>query len=256
MITVHNKNVTKVEVKRVPLERPAKAGRFWQGIQHGEFIEVLESILMERQWKGTAVGFSITPNGTGLAAAYDIEIPGMKAPSGMNFGIGILHDNNRKRALTIVCGAKVVVCHNGMAVGNVVLKHKHTSRFNLHDKLETGMDRYIEQIGRLDEYVNRWRDFKITGQMSDLLLMSAARAKVLPPTRIYEVDREFRNPSFDYGQDHDNTSLSLYNAFTHIMKKAPARHQLERMDKFGKLLPVSKIANWYSNVEGQIITLI
>ena len=129
MITVHDKNVTRVEVSRVPLETPKRAGRFWQGIQHGEFLDVLESIFAARHWKTTNQAFSVTQNGTGLAAAYDLRIPGMKSPTGTSFALGILHDNNRKRALTIVCGATVTICNNGMAIGQVILKHKHTSGF-------------------------------------------------------------------------------------------------------------------------------
>jgi len=253
MITVHDNNVTEVEVKRVTLERPRKAGRFWRGIQHSEFLEVLQAILDARKWKIVNQAYSVSKNETGLAAAFDLKIPGMKAPTGTNFALGVLHDNNRKRALTLVCGATVAVCNNGMASGQLILKHKHISGFNLRDEMESAMDRYLDRIGLLEEFIAQWKQFRITGPQSDQLLMNAARLKILPPTRIFEVDQEFRNPSFNYKQDYIDTSFGLYNAFTHVMKKAPARFQLDRMEKFRDLLPTTKRGRHLINVDGNTI---
>ena len=75
---------------------------------------------------------------------------------------------------------------------------------------------------------------KMTDEKRDEILMEAGRKRLLPWSRIGMVDKEYREPTFT--QFTDRTAWGLYNAFTYIVQKSPARSQISAMANFRELV--------------------
>ena len=236
MITVHDTNTTLADLRRIPLKRPDKAGRWWRGIQHGELVDTILREFCERGWEATDWKFSVGGDGANLAAAFDLTMPNLQPPEGTGFSLGLLTDNRCERALRLFAGANVTVCSNGLATGEIVLRHRHTINFRLREEIKTAMDEYLEASKGVGQIIDRLKSWQLAQVEYEHLLLEAGRRKLMPWSRLAHVDREFQNPNHGFGSE---TSWDLLNAFTHVVKRNPPGRQLEQINGFRSMLPVS-----------------
>ena len=236
MITVHGANTTLTDLRRIPLIRPDGAGKVWRGIQHGELVDTILGEIGERGWEIKDQRFSIGGDGANLAAAFDLDIPKLLAPEGTGFSLGLLTDNRREKALRLYAGANVTVCNNGLATGEIVLKHKHTVNFRLREEICEAMDEYLSASRRVGGMIDGLKVWNLSLYEYEHLLLESARKGFMPWSRLSYVDREFHQSSFGFGSD---TSWDLLNAFTHVAKRNPPGRQLEQINGFRAMLPVA-----------------
>ena len=115
MITTKEKNATITELKAIPVIKPGWSSDRWQGIQHGELVEMIHDKLQEN--KVLVTDESWFPNGPDLQrlnGSMSLEIPGVDAVEGTSFSLGVLHSNLGDHALKFAVGAKIFICSNGM----------------------------------------------------------------------------------------------------------------------------------------------
>tara|TARA_R110000744_G_scaffold262480_1_gene377061 strand:+ start:241 stop:981 length:741 start_codon:yes stop_codon:yes gene_type:complete len=235
MITVYGANTRKEDLANVQLQRPEKAGKYWQGIHHSRLTTTLANEISNRGWEITGSKFSLSKDEADLAGAFSLKIENIKTPEGMDLSLGFLTSNAMRKSLTMVVGANVQVCNNGMATGEIVMKKKHTSGFSLVDEIRQSLDQYEIKAGLIGETVKSLRQCEISETQSDEILMAAGRLNLMPWSRIGAVDKEYRKPTFaEHGR---GTSWALLNAFTYTVKRNPALKQMEQMNQFRGLLP-------------------
>lgn len=235
MITVCNANVTKADLNEVQVVTPERAGRVWRGIKHADLIDSMEHQIYERGWQINNQQFSLSDDRADLVGAFGLTIPGMDAPEGIEFSLGFMTSNNLRRSLRLYVGSRIFVCNNGCVTGELVLRHKHTSRFDLRSAMSTAMSLYFERIGKTKRMIEGWKTTPVFQPMINHILMEAGRQHIMPWSRIGKVDDEFRNPT--YADHAEKTSWGLYNAFTHIVKQSPVHTQMDQMNRFRELLP-------------------
>ena len=63
MITVYGANITSADLNHVRLDRPAKAGNYWEGIQHGTLVNACSDEIRSRGWKIMDERFSLSKDG-------------------------------------------------------------------------------------------------------------------------------------------------------------------------------------------------
>ena len=144
MITVFGANTTVDDLNAVKLERPTKAGAYWQGIPHGALVNTLADEIRSRGWDVTEQRFSLSKDKGDLAGAFGLNIKDVNLPEGQYLSLGFLTSNMMRRSLMVVVGSKVAVCNNGMATGEIVMQRKHTSGFNLIGEIESALDQYVD----------------------------------------------------------------------------------------------------------------
>ena len=227
------------EVQRVKLERPRDAGRIWTGIPHGELINALHDEADSRNWKRSNHQFSLSGDKADLVGAFELDVKDIQPPDGMKLSIGFITSNARRRALRVVVGTRVLVCNNGMAVGEILLQHKHTNRWSLYDSIGMAFDLYEDRARRIPEFVNRLKESELpsNGAAYYHVMISAGRKQIMPWQRLGLVDKEYRQPS--YSEHAEETSFGLLQAFTHIAKRTPPLHQMHQINQFRETLPVS-----------------
>jgi len=242
MISVLGKNITLEELHAVELKRPDFAGQRWQGFQHGELVDIIVDEINSRKWKVNEMKFTLSEDQADLAGAFDISIPALPSIPGQEYSLGFLTSNAQRRALKMVVGTKVLCCTNGMATGEIVLnlKHTHTNEDILCDAIGGAASRYLEKAREIPAMIERLRQRELPQAQASDLLMQAGHAKLLPWARIGKVDEEFRHPTFaEHGK---NTSWSLLNAFTYVVKEQNPLSQMDRMNRFREMLPLADAA--------------
>ena len=237
MITVYGANTKVEDLRTIPLDKPEKAGAYWQGIQHGRLVDVISQQISNRGWSITESRFSLSKDRADLAGAFKLHLPNVETPEGMNLSLGFVTSNAMRKSLKMVVGAVVQVCNNGMATGEIVMQKKHTSGFSLSDEINESLNQYQTRASMIQETVQALRETEISNEQSDQILMEAGRQRLMPFSRIGAVDKEYRKPTFaEHGR---GTSWALLNAFTYIVKKNPAQQQMEQMNRFRELLPTT-----------------
>ena len=246
MITVFGANVSDQDLNSIPLERPQKAGNYWEGIQHGTLVHAFKDEIRSRGWNITEQRFSLSKDKADLAGAFSLEIEGVDPPEGQTLSIGFITSNAMRIATKVLVGANVMVCRNGMATGEIVMQKKHTHGFNLFQEIENSLDQYIPKAQKINHIVTSLRETELSATNADRVLMQAGRNRLMPWSRIGAVDKEYRNPTFaEHGK---GTSWALLQAFTHTVKRNPPMQQMEQMNSFRELLP-------YRDEEGNIARL-
>ena len=239
MITVFGANTTVDDLNAVKLERPTKAGAYWQGIPHGALVNTLADEIRSRGWDVTEQRFSLSKDKGDLAGAFGLNIKDVNLPEGQSLSLGFLTSNMMRRSLMVVVGSKVAVCNNGMATGEIVMQRKHTSGFNLIGEIESALDQYVDKANKSSGIVAGMRETELSPTQSDEILMEAGRQRLMPWSRIGAVDKEYKNPTFaEHGR---GTSWALLNAFTYTVKRNPAMEQMNQMNRFRELLPTAYV---------------
>ena len=239
MITVFGANTTVDDLNAVKLERPTKAGAYWQGIPHGALVNTLADEIRSRGWDVTEQRFSLSKDKGDLAGAFGLNIKDVNLPEGQSLSLGFLTSNMMRRSLMVVVGSKVAVCNNGMATGEIVMQRKHTSGFNLIGEIESALDQYVDKANKISGIVAGMRETELSPTQSDEILMEAGRQRLMPWARIGAVDKEYKNPTFaEHGR---GTSWALLNAFTYTVKRNPAMEQMNQMNRFRELLPTAYV---------------
>lgn len=241
MITVLGKGlVTLKQVRAVPLRQPPrKPGAYWQGVPHGELVGAILDECAGRHWKVTETKFCLSKDGADLAAALSLDVPDLEMPAGQRLGLGILTSNAMRRALRIVVGTTVLICQNGMVSGELVLTRKHTVGFDIHRDIVDALDDYLTKARAIPNMVEGLQARKLKPSEAEHILMEAGRLGIMPGSRIFKVDEEYRNPRFP--EFYEPTSWSLLNAFTWVVKENPALEQMDQINCFRELLPTEQL---------------
>ena len=237
MIMVHGANKTLEQLHDIPLVRPPNALSRWKGIQHGDLVEAIIGSVDDRGWAATDMQFAVGQDGARLAGAFDLALPELPAPAGLDFSLGVLTDNCCERALRLYVGARVEVCNNGLATGVIVLRHKHTTKFDLREELAVALDDYWMSARNMETVVFGLKRCKLVGGQYEQILVEAGRRGLMPWSRLGNVDEEFCHPRFpdEIGM---GTSWALLNAFTWVAKRNPPHRQMDQINGFRELLPV------------------
>jgi hypothetical protein len=174
MITVYGNNVTNIdELKSITMQRPARAGAYWQGIPHHDLVSGLVDEINSRGWGITQQSFAVSKDKADLAGAFTLKINGLEAPEGQSLSLGFLTSNAMRRSLTMVVGTTVHICNNGMATGEIVMQRKHTTGFDLFSEIEYSLDQYKDKAANIATTVASLRQQELTEDDSDSILMEA-----------------------------------------------------------------------------------
>lgn len=147
-------------------------------------------------------------------------IPAM--PDSLVPSIGIRNSHDKSFSLSVLCGAHVLVCSNGMLVGEHHVRRKHTSGINLFQQIELAIDAFVNCTGEIVRQVNTLSNESVTESQAHHLIVEAAREGAFSSSQILDIVREYEEPA--HADFKPRNRWSLYNACTEVMKKqSPAR---------------------------------
>ena len=211
----------------------------WRPIAHFDVVSTLSDRAAARGLKikseryavldGTLYprpGMQVELKGARLFGTLDFEpISGMPFPAGTTPSAGIRNSHDKTFALSILSGARVFVCANGVLSGEFVVSRKHTSRIDLTASIDQALDAFMESIRGFNEFYQQLRDWKLRKTTAQSVVVELARAGAFSSSDILPVLQEYENPGH---QDFaDRNGWSLYNAATARMKVQSVARQVD-----------------------------
>jgi hypothetical protein len=229
-----NSRVSFDELFEAPIRRKPRYGAYWQPINHGDLISELIKQINDREWLLIESEYALSVDHADMAASLKLGLPGITAPEGTVLTMGVLNSNAQRRRLTIAIGATVLVCHNGLVTGKIVLQRKHTTGFSLERGLSDALDDYTLGVRQVQPLIQQLQQIPIELPKAEHLLMKAGRLGLLPWSRIVQVDQLFQKP--EHPEFGNGTAWTLMNAFTQLVKQSPPARQIDEINGFRELL--------------------
>lgn len=233
----------------VPTEPPFMRGIeraiHWRPIAHAALADGIVSEFEGRGFRIIEENWALCRQTHGLVFSLDLEagtrgvlLPDGSAlaapPAGLRFSFGGRHSNDGFWALTALTGARVIVCANGMLVGDFLIARKHTSGVQLPDLLRGAVDRYLIDACLVGEIQDRLTSVGISTREGDSAVISMAQRGAYPWQMVEDVAREWREPR--HPEFAPRNAWSLYNAVTEAAKRRPPALQVETLGAARDLL--------------------
>ncbi|MBI3832499.1 MAG: DUF932 domain-containing protein [Planctomycetes bacterium] len=208
----------------------------WRPVSH---LEAVETLLHRAKAKGLRVaserfalldgalypepGRAVPLPGARLFGSVDFQpISGLKFPAGCMPSAGIRNSHDKSFALSILSGARVLICANGVLSAEYVISRKHTSGLDLAAEVDRALDSFIESITTFNATYERLRGKSLTKARAHNLAVELARGGAFSSSDILPMLHEFENPR--HPEFKDRNAWTLYQAATEIMKnQSPAR---------------------------------
>jgi hypothetical protein len=135
-----------------------------------------------------------------------------------------INAHDKSSALQFIAGGQVAVCSNGMRVGDIVIKRRHTSGLDIGAHVDAVFAKFVESSQAMPEMVKALQAQSLNDSQALGLIVDAADAGAISSQQILPVVREWREPSHE--DFRPRNGWSLYNAHTEVMKRqSPARQQ-------------------------------
>jgi hypothetical protein len=229
----HAHEVRRQDLVAIPTPEPTDT---WRPVAHADVVSVLTeragarglAIKSERfaVLNGTLYppsGAPVELRGARLFGALDFApIPGMPFPDGCTPSAGIRNSHDKSFSLSILSGARVLVCANGVLSAEFTVSRKHTSQIDLAESIDQALDAFLESVRGFNQAYQRLRSQRLTRMRARDLTIEMARAGAFASSDILPVLAEYEKPSHD--EFAERTAWSLYNAATARMKaQSPSR---------------------------------
>ena len=199
---------------------------------------VIDKAFDELQKNGFVVRHELyksTQNGKVAQGMYLLD-HNVDPDMGMMFAWSNSYDKSRRFKCAI--GANVFICMNGVVSGDMAsYSRKHTG-----DADQEASDMIEYQVSQATSYFNQLIEDKnllfntsiskkTQGEIVGRLFLEE---NVLTLTQLGIIEREVKNPSYDYGCDPDS-AWALYNHVTHALKESHPSIYLENHQKVHKI---------------------
>ena len=93
----------------------------------------------------------------------------------------------------------------------------------------------LDHTDSMHKKYDLYKDVKVPYKQADHIIMEAVRKGALPKTKIDKVDKEWRNPTYQYPYTSRSSAWSLLNAFTHVNKGLNYVDQIKRTQVLHKV---------------------
>jgi hypothetical protein len=229
----HAQEVSRKALTSIPTPEPTDT---WKPIAHIDVVDTLTDRAAARGLKikserfavldGTLYprpGMQVELKGARLFGSLDFApVPGMPFPAGCTPSAGLRNSHDKTFALSILSGARVFVCSNGVLSAEHVISRKHTSRIDLVQSIDAALDNFMNSIRDFQQMYDRLRGLSLRKTSAQSLIVEAAKAGAFSSSDILPVLEEYEKPRHE--EFKDRNAWSLYNAATERMKvQGPAR---------------------------------
>jgi len=162
----------------------------WRPVPQADVVDVLTERAGTRGLKITSERFAVMPGYLYPTPGTSVELPGARlfgsmdfAPiSGMPFppgctpSAGIRNSHDKMFALSILSGARVLVCANSVLSAEFIISRKHTSGIDLAASVDQALDGFLESIRGFQVMHDRLSNLRLTRTRANALTVDMARA--------------------------------------------------------------------------------
>lgn len=226
-----------LEIQALP---PAVVKNRWQGVSHGELVNVLIDQGEKLGWTFHNLQCYLNRDRSFMAATLDVNPIGVKGswPSDWNFArpaVGIVHANSGHAAMRLYTGLRVVDGSIGIVTDDYHLI-RHTHRRVTEDLPSVVAERlkiFHDQTRKRQgvPFPGSWRQV-LRQQRADQILLQAGREKIMPWSRIGQIDQALQK----IADKRQVTIFDLLCEFGRAARKNQPRLQLAQLAHFFRIV--------------------
>ncbi len=240
-----SKEISRTDLASIPTPAPTRS---WCPVAHHEVAGTLIDRAGARGLKVRSERWSVMPGalypspgvrvelkGARLFGAIDFEpIDGIAFPDGCVPSAGVRNSHDKSFALSVLSGARVLICANGILSAEHIVKRRHTSGIDLPQAIDDALDAFMESVKGFGETYNRLREKRLSRTKAHSLVVEMARAGAFSSAHILPIVETFENPRHEAFKDR--TAWSLHNACTEIMKRQSPARQVDGLKSLNGVL--------------------
>lgn len=212
------------QLHRISVPRRSDVSNRWAGVQHGVLADTIVEELKRRHLKIVNETWYCNPTQTDLFGAIDVRPVTQSLKNrlslagigqGADFSVGVRHSNCGRYSISLIAGARITVCANGMFSGEIFFRRKHYAGVDLGEEVKRAVSRYLEECSLLASKVISMQCNFLTEEqpgLPELTMMEAVRREILGVQFLRTVDDLWTQPR--HKEFEPRNSWSLYNAFT------------------------------------------
>ncbi len=206
-----SKKIERDDLQMIHTPAPTKS---WKPVPHFDVTEIIRDEAKIRGFEIEKEDYGLNLTGTKMFGVLRFYPNGHPEHTR---ALGIRNSHDKAFALGLTVGISVLVCDNLCFGGEKTIKRKHTSGIEITDLIPQAFENIEEQYKRLESNVDDLKLQMITMDNAKVIIVEAAKKKVIPSCDIIPVLNEFENPQHE--EFEETSRWSLYNAFTEVAKK-------------------------------------
>ena len=172
-------------------------------------------------------GVQVALRGARFYGSIDFEpIKGLVFPPDCTPSCGLVNSNDKSRSLSIISGGHVIVCGNGLMIGEFQVHRRHTSGIDLRQAVDVALGEFLNSLTEFQSTYDRLRNWKLRKDTAQSLICDFARAGAFASSDIIPILEEYDKPSYADAQFNERTAWAAFNACTSIMKSQRPSRQI------------------------------
>ncbi len=208
-------------------------------IPHHEVVDAVIDTLKLRRIGVPKGQYAVSKDGMRMFGTMELDM----GDQGIRYVAGIRNSHDKRMALGLTVGYRVMVCENMAFYGDFSpLMRKHTSRANLYESMSIGIDNLLRNYEPMVQDINRWRETQLTDVEAKLAIYEAfvEEAIDLPKHLLRPTHDAFFNPKYEDFRARNWWSMN--NAFTESIKSLDAYAQQRAAASIGSYFQKKNIA--------------
>jgi len=237
--------ISRADLARIPTPDPTDT---WRPCGHLDVVNALTDRAAARGLKIKSERFAVMDGAMYPKPSVKVELrgarlfgsldfapsPGVPFPAGTTPSAGLRNSHDKSFALSILSGARIFVCANGVLSAEHIVARKHTSGLDLQESIDKALDAFMDSIREFTEMYYRLRAWRLTRSRAHSLIVELAKAGAFASCDILPVVNEWENPR--HAEFKDRNGWSLYNGCTELMKSQSAPRQVEGFKALNSVL--------------------
>ena len=224
-------------------DRPAWPGGStrWKPVRHADLAHAVLDGARRRGLLAAEHHWTLTRHGHDLLGTIRFEADD-RWPEEVVPAIALRHSNVGRHAVTLAIGAVVGVCSNGLLIGEVVVKHRHTCGIDLEDLVARGLHEFSASGSQTQHFIDRLVHTPLPPAAQAQIMLQAARDGAVPWSLLRRVDEALADPPD--ARMAEPSAWGLYNAFTEAIKRRSATGQYASLRVLSDLFSESSMRQW------------
>jgi hypothetical protein len=207
-LMVHAGGVRVTRADLVHLETPA-ATATWKPLPHHVLVDAIHAEVARRQIVVVKEEFAVQRHTHMLVGTLVLN---WLHNEEFAAALACRHANDRSEAVRLYAGVRVFACDNTAVSGDeIILKKKHTTRFDIHAELPEAFDRYKEGTLVLQRGIEALKAARLTPEEAKQSLFDIFRRKIVPLRLFHPVVADWHTAT---AGSEAGTAWTLHNCFT------------------------------------------
>tara|TARA_R110000737_G_scaffold125520_3_gene157997 strand:+ start:2145 stop:2876 length:732 start_codon:yes stop_codon:yes gene_type:complete len=227
-----SQHVTLDALRTIPTPQPR--GSRHQPIPHASLVDALIDGITGRGWTVRDSDLGISQYGAQLFGTLDLRRATDTDPD-LGTLFGFRSSTNSSMSIRGVAGKRVFVCSNMSFSGEMfVMRRKSTTRLNLPELINDGLDKFLMQSEALTKGIDRLKNTTLNNAEAKSRIFDLFNASVLPSRLLQPLARHYFEPTEAESDCHPRSLWGLNNASTRTLAALKPAAQFDAAQNIGR----------------------